>query len=761
MENTSLIKEKIIAISEEILQRLLKYRDEEDSTFTFSIRSRDSARSKEVRLKKGQWFQGSHYIYVPLFKRGDNDRKIKTIGFVVTPNESGGISRNYLEVSFKGGKFSEKERQFHFELAEKFGVQLNENRYGSKEYSNTEAYLENLEHYLSEVLPFARGLLKKYDIEKQYIVTEKEFNRNLDRVKKIRESMLSNKLITNEEALEKKDTISPLNQILYGPPGTGKTYHTKNLAVRILNGTTGERREEIKRQYNELYKQDRIRFMTFHQGTTYEDFIEGIKPVLAADQEEEDSTINYIIEDGVFKRMCVEASQEYVKLQSQEQSSVKTLTFSQLYDELVSQFEERLEHEESISIPQKSGSLINVVGTSSKGNLLLKHEDGQREYTASKSRLEKLFNAIDDFDNLPNIYSFFREVIGGSNASANWAVLNQIYKLKNDHSQDKKTAPQKSISYSDKLRAFERIDWSKVNPDQDVPRYLLIIDEINRGNVAAVLGELITLLESDKRGGAKESLEVTLPYSKSNFAVPPNLYIIGTMNTADRSVEALDTALRRRFSFAEVMPKPELLSPKQMIAVLWTKYNRKNWDNSDYRNAADLLFDFLGVDTDDVEEEVLERFNRGHLYSLNDLDHVDKDAFDGVDIEKILATVNHRITYLIDRDHMIGHAYFMGIATASDPWQALKEVFHRNILPLLQEYFFGDYAKIGLVLGKGFVRVEEVEAGVAFADFPYDASADLAGQTQYILKDISKMSMPDFQEAIWSILPDSNVAQDD
>ncbi|KGE85707.1 MAG: McrB family protein [Phaeodactylibacter xiamenensis] len=595
------------------------------------------------------------------------------------------------------------------------------------------------EQLISQMAKAAKGMLKDYH----------QFNKTVDRKEENRDSFIQEEFA--------------LNQILYGPPGTGKTYRTKNIAVQILNGTPDHSREEIKRQYDDLYKQGRIRFMTFHQGTTYEDFIEGIKPVLSADQEEEDSTVNYVIEDGVFKRMCVEASQEYVKLQSQEQSSVKTLTFSQLYDGLVSQFEERLEHEETIAIPQKSGSPINVVGTSSKGNLLLKHEDGQREYTASKSRLEKLFNAIDDFDNLPNIYSFFREVIGGSNASANWAVLNQIYKLKNDYSQDKKTAPQKSISYSDKLRAFERIDWSKVNPDQDVPKYLLIIDEINRGNVAAVLGELITLLEADKRGGATESLEVTLPYSKSNFAVPPNLYLIGTMNTADRSVEALDTALRRRFSFTEVGPKPELLSPKAMILSLLNReaYADLGWEEEPYHSHARKLYDFLGVAPDGVEEPLRERAEVGEGYwEKSDLEHLSPDDFTGVKLNHLLGTINLRIARLIDRDHMIGHAYFMGIATAPDPWQALKEVFHRNILPLLQEYFFGDYAKIGLVLGNGFVGVEEAREGDVFADFPYEASADLATQTQYTLKDVSRMSIPDFQEAVWGILPNSNTGED-
>lgn len=165
-------------------------------------------------------------------------------------------------------------------------------------------------------------------------------------------------------------------------------------------------------------------------------------------------------------------------------------------------------------------------------------------------------------------------------------------------------------------------------------RYAIFIDEINRGNVSAIFGELITLIEPDKRKGAANEMSATLPYSKKPFSVPSNLDIYGTMNTADRSVEALDTALRRRFEFEEMMPNSEL-----------------------------------------VDFEI-----------------------DEISIKEVLETINKRIEILLDRDHTIGHSYFMKINTADD----LINVFKNNIIPLLQEYFYGDYDKIGLVLGKGF-----------------------------------------------------------
>ncbi|WP_157482868.1 AAA family ATPase, partial [Geofilum rubicundum] len=188
------------------------------------------------------------------------------------------------------------------------------------------------------------------------------------------------------------------------------------------------------------------------------------------------------------------------------------------------------------------------------------------------------------------------------------------------------------------------------NSDQEnssPENYVLIIDEINRGNVAAIFGELITLIEPDKRLGNAEALQAQLPYSKDWFGVPANLYIVGTMNTADRSVEALDTALRRRFSFEEMLPNPALI--------------------------------------------------REHGIS--------NGMIESIYLEEILTVINDRIEALIDRDHTIGHSYFLTVNSEND----LRLVFKDKIVPLLQEYFFGDFGKIGLVLGSEFVeKVPEV-----------------------------------------------------
>lgn len=182
-------------------------------------------------------------------------------------------------------------------------------------------------------------------------------------------------------------------------------------------------------------------------------------------------------------------------------------------------------------------------------------------------------------------------------------------------------------------------------------KFAIFIDEINRGNVASVFGELITLIEKDKR----DKLSVRLPYSKDNFTVPSNLYIIATMNTADRNIEALDVALRRRFSFKELAPNPKV----------------------------------LGQGEHRVEK---------------------------IDLQKMLEAINKRIGFLLDKDHLIGHSYFMGISNKNDPLKELREIFTDSIIPLLEEYFYGDRAKIKMVLGKPFVKEEEQESKELFKE---------------------------------------------
>lgn len=478
----------------------------------------------------------------------------------------------------------------------------------------------------------------------------------------IRDFLIQNtkiKLEITEKYKMAKNTQHPLNQILYGPPGTGKTYHTINKAIAIANPEFDltQNRNKLKEEYKRLVENGQIVFTTFHQSMTYEDFIEGIKPVIE-DNEEGGKSVIYDVKDGIFKTISKQALQPHFK----KSEELVVYTFDDAFNDLVLEANQQFELNEQLFLPIQTKNLgLKIVGISDKGNLILKpiYSDDAKEYTVSYSRAEKLQKAFPDLSVVRNIDKEFRAVIGGSNSTAYWAVLNYI--------NNKINGGKKSLATDHSLPQ---------NP------YVLIIDEINRGNVSHIFGELITLIEEDKRLGNDEEIKVTLPYSKEPFGVPSNLYIIGTMNTADRSVEALDTALRRRFVFEEMPPK----------------------------------------------------------YDLKELQ---QDLY-GYTASEILKTINKRIEKLLDRDHLIGHAYFIN----KDETTIIAS-FYKNIIPLLQEYFFGDYGKIGLVLGAGFV--EAIENKSVFASFNTTNYSQFEERESYKIID-HKNNTAAFGEAINSLM---------
>lgn len=461
-----------------------------------------------------------------------------------------------------------------------------------------------------------------------------------------------------------------LNQILYGPPGTGKTYNTINKAISIVNPDfdLNQDRELIKAEYDRLVKAGQIVFTTFHQSMSYEDFIEGIKPKID-EGDDETKQVYYEVENGIFKRLVEHAK----KVRTTSSIQIEPYSFEDGWNDLVADANKHLEENNPLFLAIQTPNLgLKIVEVTERGNLNLKpvYSEASKEYTVSYTRTKKLQEAFPDLTVVRNIDKEFRAVMGGSNSTAYWAVLNYINQRINEKT--------KVISQDVVLPSLP---------------YVLIIDEINRGNVSQIFGELITLIEDDKRLGKDEALEVTLPYSKEKFGVPSNLHIIGTMNTADRSVEALDTALRRRFSFEEMPSKPELIATE------------------------------------------------GKLKNSN-------GEINGINLVELLKIINKRIEKLIDKDHQIGHSYFISVASLED----LKHSFQNKIIPLLQEYFFGDYGKIGLVLGKGFFEEPITENSDLFASFyDYDGS-EFEDRSIYHLKNIYKMQDADFMNAIHTLL---------
>ena len=326
-----------------------------------------------------------------------------------------------------------------------------------------------------------------------------------------------------------------------------------------------------------------------------------------------------------------------------------------------------------------------VDSISLKGNIIIKHHNGQRTYTVSKPRLTKLQSAIPDLKDISNIDDQFRTIIGGSNSSAYWSVLNAIRK---EGPKNSNTGAPRTYTWDEKKEVVMSL-LKKDYQGKNARPYVLIIDEINRGNVSQVFGEIITLIEKDKRLGNDEALEVTLPYSKEKFGIPPNLYIIGTMNTADRSVEALDTALRRRFSFVEMAPR-------------------------------------------------------------YDLEQLQKEIIGAISLSGLLEQINRRIEKLLDKDHMIGHSYFLCVKDV----RGLKQVFRNNIIPLLQEYFYGDIGKIALVLDTGFFERPEINSNnriLARVDW-YEHGEDLEERVVVHLKNIDRMDEAEFVSAIRKLM---------
>ncbi len=341
----------------------------------------------------------------------------------------------------------------------------------------------------------------------------------------------------------------PLNLILYGPPGTGKTYNTVKIAAEIIEKRRINDYNEARRIFSE-HLGERIRFITFHQSYSYQDFVQGIRPNV-----DNTNSLTFRQEDGIFMQIAIDALFEFYKQAKRKKQTQGKPDPEEVYLDFI----EYLKTNNITEFETKTGKKAKLIEITRQNNIKLKPQEGYREYIVSPQKLLKLFETYDNISKIKN--EDIRKVVGVANATFYWTILKEFIEFYENYSteiDEEENLEDLDILSKKQLLANADLDeLRKISPDQ-VPNYVLIIDEINRANISNVFGELITLLEPDKRSHGENPLIATLPSSGDQLVVPSNLYIIGTMNTADKSIALLDVALRRRFVFRAMYPRYDL-----------------------------------------------------------------------------------------------------------------------------------------------------------------------------------------------------------
>lgn len=448
------------------------------------------------------------------------------------------------------------------------------------------------------------------------------------------------------------------NIILYGPPGTGKTFSTTTEAVKLCDGEVPLGGEQgVRERFEALRKEGRISFVTFHQSYGYEEFVEGIRPV------SNDGQVVYEVKPGAFKRAC-----DAAKLRGHMKPGMSGKPLR-----------ERTPHKMSLGDTGKHDGLA-VFNYCIENNCVLLGHGGNVDYTDCTNVDSILQRLVVEAPKIPNpgysanvLHRFKHDIEIGdlifvSNGNKFFRAIAEVtgeYEYVEDapfhHMRGVRWLAILDDKYSTtelygiavvqgslyRLKSdaihfekLERILLEQATSDPERP-HVFIIDEINRANISKVFGELITLIEPDKREGQPNAVTLKLPYSVDDFSVPSNLHILGTMNTADRSIALLDTALRRRFEFKELLPNPELLADIQI---------------------------------------------------------------EGIDLAQLLSALNERVEALYDRDHTIGHAYLMGVTSLDELDRAfrlkvlplLQEYFYENwsqIRRVLADVGEGDFIR--------------------------------------------------------------------
>lgn len=373
-----------------------------------------------------------------------------------------------------------------------------------------------------------------------------------------------------------------LNRILYGPPGTGKTYNVCKLAEQFLSGQKSEESREEK-------------FAKMVKDLTWNEVIGLV-----------------LLKNDRAMKVSEIAKDDYIRIYSQfkNNNSIPNTIFKRLQND---------GDAESSSINARNG--MDFVHKVDDSKWILT-EAGKENYSN-----DKYHGIIVESESEKTSLKDWREYY-------EFITFHQSYSYEEFIEGIRPVLDSESLRYELKDGIFKSIcRKAKLDPEH---KYMLVIDEINRGNISKIFGELITLIEGDKRIGEENEIIVTLPYSGDKFGVPSNLYIVGTMNTADRSIALLDIALRRRFVFEEVMPSYDLLN----------------------------------------------------------------GLMDNINLAKILENLNKKIEITLDRDHQLGHSFFLKVKNDTDKIAKLHQVWYQEIIPLLQEYFYNDYDKLRQILGR-------------------------------------------------------------
>ena len=419
-----------------------------------------------------------------------------------------------------------------------------------------------------------------------YSATEKQYNLLLE---VIQENGLAEDVSETLKGLDKP--IFPHNIILYGPTGTGKTYRTINYALAIieqkpLEVIAQESRRDLRARYEHYMESGYIHFVTFHENFNYQDFVESTRTNVLNGTEE--------IQDGIFKQVAIEAKRSIVESLLENVPEEKDqLNFNLLYRA----FLEYLKSDKFKAFNQPPDKKIILHKIAQFGHISVRPQNSFSVFTVSKHKLKKLYDHFKEGHQTENLQEEIREVSGSTSPLTLWAVFSELKRFEISY-REKVDSENSSLDVDD-----EKVQEFELNKMKDIAnfqskRHVLILDEINRGDIAKTFGEILSILSSKKREGAQEAQAVILPFSKTYFSIPPNLYLIGTMNIKDSDLAKMDAAMRSRFQFIRLKPRPEVLPT------------------------------------------IIENNKE-------------------IDLGKMLFVINRRIHILLGEDHGVGHAYLM------------------------------------------------------------------------------------------------------